>query len=178
MLNRVIIRDVTDVDIIFIQQIYAGYVSSNLATFEEDPPSSEEIARRKAAVLSMKLPYLIAEVDGRVAGYCYATSYRPRPAYRHTVENSVYVHPSFHRCGIGSALLRELILRCEAGPWRQMIAVIGNSDNKSSIMLHSNLGFRRVGTFNSVGFKLGKWVDTVLMQRSLGLGDLTLPNKT
>jgi L-amino acid N-acyltransferase YncA len=117
----------------------------------------------------------VAEVEEHIVGYVYATVYRPRPAYRHTLEDSVYVAEEFQSKGVGRALLSTLIERCEAGDWRQMIAVIGGSDNLGSIALHSRLGFHQVGTLQAVGFKLGKWVDTVLMQRALGRGDRSIP---
>lgn len=158
-----------------IQAIYAHHVLHGLATFEEIPPSTQELATRRAAVLALGLPYLTAERDGKVTGYCYATAYRPRSAYRFTIEDSIYVAPDAARQGTGSALLRELIIRCERGPWRQMLAVIGNSANEGSIALHRRHGFRMVGTFAAVGLKLGGWVDTVLMQRPLGPGSSTLP---
>ena len=158
-----------------VQEIYAHYVLHGVATFEEVPPRVDELLSRRAFVLGLGLPYLVAVMDGRIAGYSYATTYRPRPAYRHTVEDSVYVAKGLGAHGIGSALLSCLIARCEAGPWRQMLAVIGNSGNAGSIALHARLGFEPAGTLTSVGFKLGQWVDTVLMQRPLGSGDATLP---
>ena len=120
-------------------------------------------------------PNLAAEIGGRLVGYSYATVYRPRPAYRYAVEESVYVAEGQAGQGIGKALLSALIERCEAGPWRQMVAIIGDGDNKASIALHRSLGFRPAGTLQVVGFKLGRWVDTVLMQRALGPGKGTLP---
>jgi L-amino acid N-acyltransferase YncA len=153
-----------------IQSIYAGYVTGSLASFEERPPSVDEMANRRAAILAAGLPYLVAERSGAVAGYAYATPYRPRPAYRYTLENSVYVSPDMRRTGIGKVLMETLIARCEEGMWRQMLAVIGDSANLASIGLHASLGFEVIGTFRSVGFKLGQWVDTVLMQRPLSLG--------
>lgn len=173
--DAIIVRDATEVDMKPVREIYAHHVDTGLATFEEVPPSVEEMLARRLSVTGMGLPYLVAEVAGRVAGYSYATGYRPRPAYRYTVEDSVYVAPEFHRCGVGTTLLRALIYRCEAGPWRQMLAIIGNSGNAGSIALHSTMGFRPVGTLSSVGFKLGRWVDSVLMQRALGAGDSTPP---
>lgn len=159
-----------------IQAIYAHHVLTGLASFEETPPSVEEMLARRQAVLGLGLPYLAAEAEGRVVGYSYASSYRPRPAYRHTVEDSVYVAPGEAGRGIGGALLAALIARCEAGPWRQMLAVIGDSGNAGSVALHRRFGFEPVGTLRSVGFKHGRWVDTVLMQRSLGPGDRTPPD--
>lgn len=173
--DAVIVRDAVEADMQAVQAIYARHVLFGLATFEEVPPTVEEMIARRAAVLASGLPYLAAESGGRVVGYAYATAYRPRPAYRYAIEDSVYVEDGFGGRGIGSALLETLIVRCEAGPWRQMLAVIGNSGNEGSIALHRRLGFSHAGTFTSVGFKLGRWVDTVLMQRPLGPGDGTLP---
>lgn len=177
-INGVVVRDATDGDMADVQGIYTHHVLNGLATFEEVPPTADEMRSRRAAVLAAGLPYLVAEMDGRVVGYCYATSYRPRPAYRHTIEDSVYVADGLRGRGIGLVLLQELIARAEAGPWRQMIAVIGNSGNAGSIALHRRMGFEMVGTLKSVGFKLGQWVDTVLMQRPLGPGASTLPSDT
>jgi L-amino acid N-acyltransferase YncA len=171
----VLVRDTTEADMPAVQAIYAEQVLHGLSTFEEVPPSAGELAQRRAGVLALGLPYLAAELDGRVVGYSYATLYRPRAAYRHTIENSVYVAEGLRGKGIGAALLGALIQRCETGPWRQMIAVIGNSANTGSIELHRSLGFRPVGTLRDVGFKLGHWVDTVLMQRQLGDGAHTAP---
>jgi phosphinothricin acetyltransferase len=175
-LEEMVVRDATEQDMAAIQAIYAHHVLHGLATFEETPPSTEEFLERRASVLAQGLPYLVAEAEGRIAGYTYAASYRPRPAYRYAIEDTVYVAPGLDGRGIGSALLRALIERCEAGPWRQMIAVIGDSGNAGSIALHRRFGFQPVGTLASVGLKLGQWVDTVLMQRALGSGDETLPN--
>jgi phosphinothricin acetyltransferase len=171
----VLVRDTTEADMPAIQTIYARQVLHGLASFEEEPPSTQDLLARRAGVLELGLPYLTAELAGEVAGYAYASAYRPRPAYRHTIEDSVYVAERMQGQGIGRALLSALIVRCEAGRWRQMIAVIGNSGNAGSIALHRQLGFRVVGTFESVGFKLGGWVDTVLMQRALGPGSSTPP---
>ncbi len=170
-----LIRDAADDDVAAIQRIYEPEVLSGLASFEEVPPTVEEIAARRAGVLALGLPYLVAEREGVVLGYAYAGTYRTRPAYRWTVENSVYVARSAQGQGVGRALLAELIARCEAGPWRQMIAVIGDSANAGSIALHRSLGFRDAGVLRSVGYKLGRWVDTALMQRPLGSGDLDDP---
>ena len=175
MIRDVVIRDATEIDMADVQRIYEPYVLNGLATFEEVPPKIDEMLKRRAAVLAAGLPYLVAEVDGQVSGYCYATSYRPRPAYRHTIEDSVYVSDTMRGQRIGAALLDGLICRSETGPWRQMLAVIGNSENIGSIALHRRMGFRPVGTLSCVGFKLGQWVDTVLMQRPLGPGAATPP---
>ena len=155
-------------DLPAIHSIYAHHVLHGLATFEEEPPSAAEMAARRASVLERGLPYIVAEQDGAVAGYSYATPFRPRPAYRFAVENSVYVAKGLHGRGIGRALLDGLIARCTAGPWRQMIAVIGDSGNAASIGLHARAGFRHVGTLHDAGYKLGRWVDVVLMQREIG----------
>lgn len=166
----VVVRDAAERDMAAVQAIYAHHVTHGLATFEEEPPGVDELQSRRASVLKMGLPYLVAERAGCVVGYSYATSYRPRPAYRFTVEDSVYLADGLGGQGIGRSLLGALIERCEAGPWRQMLAVIGNSANAGSIGLHRSLGFRPAGTLQAVGFKLGRWVDTVLMQRGLGPG--------
>ncbi|MDR4308098.1 N-acetyltransferase [Chelatococcus sambhunathii] len=169
------VRDARDVDMSAVAEIYAHHVLSGCASFEEVPPSVEEMTARRGGVLKLGAPYLVAELDGRVAGFAYANTYRARPAYRHTIEDSVYVaHDALGR-GVGGALLAELIRRCEEGPWRQMIAVIGDSANTGSIAVHRKLGFEMTGTFRAVGFKFGRWVDSVLMQRALGDGDATLP---
>jgi phosphinothricin acetyltransferase len=169
------ICDATDRDIPTIQQIYAHHVQVGTASFEETPPSAAQMAARYADVQRLGLPYLVAKLDGAVVGYAYASSYRPRPAYRYTIEDSVYVAHDHPRRGIGAALLAALIARCEAGPSRQMIAVIGGSDNAASIHLHRRFGFREVGALHHVGWKLGRWLDSVVMQRALGPGATTLP---
>lgn len=171
-MSTVIVRDALGHDLPAIQAIYAHHVLHGLASFEEEPPSVEEMRSRWFKVRELGLPYIAAEVDGRVVGYSYATSYRPRAAYRYTIENSVYVQDGLAGRGIGKALLLELIARCqsghcESGPWRQMLAVIGNRENHGSISLHRSCGFRLVGILQAVGYKHEQWVDTVLMQRSL-----------
>lgn len=173
---RVLVRPATVSDMPAVQAIYAHHVLRGVATFEEVPPSVDELIVRRATVVGLGLPYLAAEIDGSVVGYSYATTYRARPAYRQTIEDSVYVADGFNGRGVGVALLSALIAECEKGPWRQMIAVIGDSGNAGSIALHRRLGFKDVGTLKSVGFKLGRWVDTVYMQRALGLGDTELPS--
>lgn len=169
--NRIVrVRDARTADMPAIQIIYAREVTQGLASFEEEPPAVGELLARHARILEQGLPYLAAELDGRLVGYGYASAYRPRAAYRYTVEDSVYVAAGAQGRGVGRALLSALIARCEAGPWRQMIAVIGDSANRGSVALHERLGFRRVGTLTSVGFKFGRPVDTVLMQRALDGG--------
>jgi phosphinothricin acetyltransferase len=166
-MTSVIVRDAAEADLPAIQAIYAHHVLHGLASFEEEPPAVEEIGARRTSVLRLGLPYLAAELEGKVVGYSYAGTYRPRPAYRFTVENSVYVRDGLAGHGIGKALLVELIARCEAGPWQQMLAVIGNRENLASIALHQSCGFRMIGVLAAVGRKHGRWVDTVLMQRAL-----------
>jgi L-amino acid N-acyltransferase YncA len=172
-----VVRDARDEDLVAVHAIYRHHVLHGLASFEEEPPGIEELRRRRAAVLDSTLPYLVAETDGVVSGYCYAAPYRSRSAYRFTVEDSVYVDHRFTGRGIGTSLLEALIVRCEAGPWRQIIAVIGDSSNSASIALHRRLGFRAVGTLDAAGFKFGRWVDVVLMQRMLGEGGGTPPSE-
>jgi phosphinothricin acetyltransferase len=167
-MSSITVRALAEADLPAVQAIYAHHVLHGLASFEEEPPPLEEIRARWQKVLDLGLPYLAAELDGTVVGYSYASTYRPRPAYRFTVENSVYVRDGLAGRGVGRALLDELIVRCEAGPWRQMLAVIGNRGNEASIALHRSCGFRLIGVLKSVGHKHGRWVDTVLMQRALG----------
>lgn len=161
------IRDSRDADMVRVQTIYAFHVLHGLASFEEEPPSVEELNRRRADILDRGLPYLVAEKDRKVVGYSYAAPYRSRAAYRFTVENSVYVDHRLGGGGIGRALLSALISRCREAGCHQMVAVIGDSANTASIALHERQGFLRVGTLHAVGFKFGRWVDTVLMQRAL-----------
>jgi L-amino acid N-acyltransferase YncA len=170
MTSSLVVRHAMPADFDAIARIYAHYVLHALATFEEAPPDADELRARHAAIAAAGLPYLVAEQDGVVAGYCYASPYRARSAYRHTIEDSVYVADGLHGRGVGRALLAALIERCEAGPWRQMIAVIGNSGNAGSIALHARLGFDHAGVLRAVGYKHAQWVDTVLMQRALGGG--------
>jgi len=171
----IFVRDASDADMHAVTKIYATHVLHGLASFEEIPPSLEDMQSRRASVLQLGLPYLVAVMDGRVVGYSYATFYRTRPAYRYTVEDSVYVEDGLNGRGIGTVLLAELIARCERGPWRQMLAVIGDSGNAGSIALHRRMGFTPAGSLTAVGFKLGRWVDSVFMQRALGAGDSTFP---
>ena len=161
------IRDATEADMSSVQSIYAWHVIHGLASFEEEPPNAAEITRRFCEVLARSLPYLVAELDGKVVGYAYASPYRSRSAYRFTVEDSVYLDRATYGKGIGRALLAELIARCERLGFAQMIAVIGDSANAASIGLHGAMGFARAGLLSAVGFKHGRWVDSVIMQRSL-----------
>ena len=146
-----------------------------LASFEEEPPSQAELRRRYEEVTRGGLPYLAADLGGTLAGYGYCALYRTRSAYRYSLEDSVYVRPDAQGRGVGRALLAELIGRCEALGYRQLIAVIGDSANAASIGLHASQGFLRAGTLRSVGFKFGRWVDSVIMQRPLGSGDGSPP---
>ena len=161
------IRDATEVDMSAVQAIYAWHVINGLASFEEEPPPLDEITRRWRDVRARSLPYIVAEVDAKVVGYAYASLYRTRSAYRFTVEDSVYLDRGTYGKGIGRALLAELIVRCERLGFAQMIAVIGDSENAASIGLHGAMGFARAGLLSAVGFKHGRWVDSVIMQRPL-----------
>lgn len=169
------IRDSRDGDVRAIQEVYAIHVLTGLASFEEMPPDDGEIARRRRDVLGHGLPYLVAEDGGEVVGYAYASPYRTRSAYRYTVEDSIYVKQEAVGKGAGRALLGEVIARCEAAGMRQMVAIIGDSENAASIGLHAAMGFHPVGLLRSVGFKLGRWVDSMIMQRALGPGGATAP---
>jgi L-amino acid N-acyltransferase YncA len=170
------LRPATLADIPAITAIYDHAVRHGTASFELEPPTEAEMTRRMQAVLDGKFPYLAAEIDGKLAGYAYASLYRTRPAYRFTVENSVYVAPDLHRRGIGKALLQRLIEECTARGYRQMIAVIGDSDQAASIGVHKACGFEPAGNLKSIGWKFGKWLDTPLMQRALGEGAKTKPD--
>ena len=162
-------------DVAAIQSIYAHHVAASLGTFETEPPNLKEMRGRYTDVVQTGLPYLVAEVDGRIVGYAYANQFRPRAAYRSTVEDSVYVAADAIGGGIGQALLNELIERCTALGLRQMLAVIGDSQNAASIGAHRACGFSYVGVMTSVGRKFDRWVDVVVMQRSLGSGDTSPP---
>jgi L-amino acid N-acyltransferase YncA len=162
-------------DLPAIAAIYGHWVTHGLASFELEPPPLEEMAKRREAVLAGGYPYLVAEREGEVLGYAYAGPYRTRPAYRFTVENSIYVSPTAHRGGVASALLARLIEECTARGFRLMVAVIGDSGNAASIGLHRAQGFGMVGTIPAIGWKHGRWVDSVLMSLSLGEGPTTHP---
>lgn len=173
--DRARIREAAADDIARIASIYRHHVLTGTATFELVPPTPEEMHGRLGAVREKGFPWIVAEVDGAVAGYAYATVFRPRPAYTWTVEDSIYLDPVFTGRGIGRALLAELIARCEAIGLRQMIAIIGDSANAASIALHRRLGFADAGVQRAVGLKFGRWLDTVTMQRALGEGGTTIP---
>jgi L-amino acid N-acyltransferase YncA len=167
------VRRCTRADLPEVCAIYAVEVREGTASFELEPPSLAEMTARFAAIEGAGLPYLVAQRDGRVAGYAYASPYRPRPAYRYTVEDSVYVARWARRQGVGRALLAALIERATGQGMRQMVAIIGDSAHTASIELHARAGFRLVGTLEHVGWKLGRWLDTVIMQRPLGPGAAT-----
>ncbi|HJV42717.1 GNAT family N-acetyltransferase [Caulobacter sp.] len=171
-----VIRASTDADVAAITAIYAWNVLNGLGTFEEVPPDEAEMGRRRSAFLDRGLPYLVAELDGAVVGYCYAGPFRLRAAYRYTVEDSVYVSPAAVGKGVGKALLGALIQACEDLGLRQMCAVIGDSGNSASIGLHAALGFEKKGVFPDMGHKFGRWVDLVWMQRALNGGGQTPPD--
>lgn len=169
------IRAAAPGDIAAITGIYADAVRHGTASFEIDPPGEAEMARRFAALAAGGFPYLVAEAAGAVAGYAYAGPYRERPAYRFTVEDSIYVAPQAQQRGLGRALVERLIVEAQQRGFRQMIAVIGDSRHRASVALHAACGFRMIGTFDAVGFKFGQWLDSVLMQRPLGAGAATAP---
>jgi phosphinothricin acetyltransferase len=165
------LRAAAESDVAAIAAIYAHHVRTGTATFELDAPDTAEMVRRWREVTTRGLPYLVAIAGGQVTGYAYAAPYRPRPAYRFTVEDSIYVRPDAQGRGVGRALLAELIDASARAGARQMIAVIGDAANEASIRLHAALGFRQVGVLSSVGNKFARWLDVILMQRALGPGD-------
>ncbi|HYD18035.1 MAG TPA: GNAT family N-acetyltransferase [Patescibacteria group bacterium] len=164
------LRAATAQDIDAITAIYAQHVLNGTGSFELEPPDAAEMHKRFDFVTSLGLPFLVAEFDGAVTGYAYAGPYRPRPAYRYTVETSIYIHPDRMGVGLGTALLQRLIADCEALGLRQMIAVVGDSANNGSLQLHRKFGFNETGILKDVGFKFGRWLDVVILQRSLGDG--------
>lgn len=175
-LAPVIIRDSTEADIPAVTAIYGHYVRTSLATFEEIAPSASEMSQRRADLLASGLPFLVAaDLHSDVLGFAYAAFYRPRTAYRFTLEDSIYVAAEATRRGIGRALLTRLIEQCAAAGFRQIVAVIGDTANAASIGLHEACGYARIGVQPAVGFKLGRWVDGVIMQRALGAGSTTAP---
>jgi L-amino acid N-acyltransferase YncA len=162
-------------DIAAITRIYTDAVKNGTATFEIEPPDEAEMARRQQSLLAGDYPYFVAEWSGVVVGYAYASHFHARPAYRWSIEDSIYVDPRFHGRGLGRLLIARLLADAEARGFRQMIAVIGDSANAASIALHAAVGFRLVGTLQSVGFKHGRWLNTVIMQRPLGSAAATPP---
>ncbi|MFY9510166.1 MAG: N-acetyltransferase family protein [Rubrivivax sp.] len=169
------VRPSTDTDLPAITAIYGHNVLHGTGTFELEPPDTADMARRRADVLAKGLPWLVAEAGGQLLGYAYANHFRPRRAYRFCLEDSIYLAPEAQRRGVGRLLLAELIARCEAAGARQMLAVIGDSANAGSIGVHRALGFEHTGVLKSAGWKFGRWLDVVLMQRQLGTGDTTTP---
>jgi phosphinothricin acetyltransferase len=170
------IRNASLADIPVITRIYADSVKHGTASFELDPPDEAEMSCRMRTLLDGGFPYLVAEIDGAIAGYAYAGPYRPRRAYRFSVEDSIYIDPHVQRRGLGRALLQHLIEECERRGFRQMIAVIGDSAQTPSIELHRAAGFRVIGTIENVGYKFDRWLDSVLMQLALGPGATTKPD--
>jgi phosphinothricin acetyltransferase len=162
-----VVREARETDIPAISAIYSHYVRHETVSFEIDPPDQAEMARRRSSVLDQGLPYLVAELRAEVAGYAYAGPYRPRKAYRFTLEHSIYVDPRFARQGCGHALMQPLIETCRRLGYRQLVAVIGGSDNLPSIRFHESLGFQHAGTLRNVGYKFDRWLDSVLMQLAL-----------
>ncbi len=175
-MSAIEIRPAAEADLPAITAIYEQAVLYGTATFELIPPDLAEMRRRFDGLMTGGFPYVVAVLEGRVVGYAYAGTYRPRPAYRFTVENSIYLDPAIHRQGIGLKLLRRLIEECEARGYRQMIAVIGDSANAGSIGVHTKCGFQMIGTHPAVGLKFGRWLDSVLMQLPLGEGAGTIPS--
>ena len=174
-MSNIAIRTAEPHDIPAITKIYAVAVRHGTASFELQPPDEAEMMNRQKALLAKRCPYIVAERAGEIAGYAYVGPYRTRPAYDWCVEDSIYVAPDRHRQGIGRILLDRLIVESETRGFRQMIAVIGDTANTASVAVHAAAGFRMIGTFQSIGYKHGRWLDTVLMQRALGRGDAAPP---
>ena len=171
-----IVRDATAADADALAAIYGDAVRHGFGTFEEDPPSAADIDTRRRAIQEQGLPYLVAEIDGRVMGFAYAGPFRARAAYRYTLEDSVYVSPEAKGKGVGRAVLSAVIAACEVLGIHQLMAVIGDTENAGSIGLHASLGFEQTGVGRSVGFKHGRWVDIVHMQKALNGGDTLAPS--
>lgn len=176
--NALLVRDSREADLEAIRAIYAHHVAHGTGSFELEPPSREEIARRRSDVLANGFAHRVAELEGEVVGFAYFNFFRLRPAYRFSVENSVYVRAGQQRAGIGRALLTDLVEQAQTRGLRQMIAVIGDSANTGSISLHAACGFRFAGVLRSSGWKFDRWLDTVLMQRELGAADRHAPDLT
>ncbi len=174
-MSRLLVRPSTADDLVAVTAIYGWHVRHGTGTFEVDPPDEIEIGRRRADVLAKGLPWLVLEQEGTVVGYASANQFRPRPGYRFCLEDSVYLANGSAGRGFGRLLLTELMARCEAAGARQMLAVIGDSANAGSIGVHRALGFDHIGTTRAVGWKSGRWLDVVFMQRSLGFGASTVP---
>jgi L-amino acid N-acyltransferase YncA len=173
-----LIRPSRDEDLDAITRIYGHHVLHGTGTFETTPPSLADMTARRADVLAKGLPWLVAEEDGQVLGFAYGNWFKPRPAYRFSVEDSIYMDPAAHRKGLGRALLAELLAVLERTGTRKIMAVIGDSNNAGSIGVHRALGFEMVGVVQSCGWKFDRWLDIVMMQKTLGAGDSTPPNAT
>lgn len=176
-MNPLLIRPSHENDLPAIARIYGHHVLHGTGTFETDPPSAADMGARRADVLAKGLPWLVAELQGAVVGFAYGNWFKPRPAYRFSVEDSIYIAPEAVGRGLGRALLAELLAQLEARGIRKVMAVIGDSANAGSIGLHAALGFERVGVVRSCGWKFGRWLDIVLMEKSLGWGDRTPPTE-
>lgn len=174
-MSGLIVRASSEADVARCAEIYGYHVVHGTASFELEPPSLDEMKKRRAGLLDLGLPHLVAERAGRIVGYAYAGNWRPRPAYKYSVEDSIYIDKDAVGQGVGKALLPVLIEQCTRLGKRQMVAVIGDSAQAASIRLHASCGFEMIGTLTSIGFKFGRWLDSVLMQRALGEGDTTLP---
>lgn len=172
-----LIRPSSDADLPAITAIYAHHVLHGTGSFETEPPSIVDMTARRADVLSKGLPYLVVEQDGKIAGFAYGNWFKPRPAYRYSVEDSIYMAPDLQGKGLGRALLAELMARFEAAGIRKVMAIIGDSANTGSVGIHLALGFKQVGIVDSCGWKFGAWRDIVIMQKPLGLGDTQPPNE-
>jgi L-amino acid N-acyltransferase YncA len=172
-----LIRPSTPADVPAIAAIYGHAVQHGTGTFETDVPDEAEMARRRDDILAKRLPWLVAEREGQLLGFAYANHFRPRQAYRFCLEDSVYLHPDAQRQGVARLLLVELIARCEAAGARQMLAVIGDASNAGSLRLHETCGFEPVGVFKAAGWKFDRWLDVVLMQRTLGTGAASAPGE-
>jgi phosphinothricin acetyltransferase len=177
-MSQLLIRPCAAADLPAVAAIYAVNVHTGTGTFEIDAPSEADMCARHADVTGKGLPWLVGELDGRVVGYAYANHFRLRPAYRYTLEDSIYLDPAVHGRGLGRLLLAELMARCTALGVRQLLAVIGDSANQGSIGVHRACGFSPLGVMTSVGWKFDRWLDVVLMQRALGPGDTAVPHGT
>jgi L-amino acid N-acyltransferase YncA len=175
LVHMLLIRPSRDQDIAAIAAIYAHHVLHGTGSFETEPPSNDDMAARRADVLTKGLPYLVAEQDGKIVGFAYGNWFKPRPAYRYSVEDSIYLAPDLHRKGLGRALLAELLARCEAAGIRKIMAIVGDSANAGSVGVHRALGFTQVGTIDACGWKMGAWRDIVIMQKTLGPGGTEPP---
>ncbi len=174
--KQALLRDAIASDMQAICDIYADEVLHGVSSWEEQPPDVAELTCRFTSIVNNAYPYRVAEMQGLVVGYAYASAYRPRIGYRYTVENTIYIHSDYRGFGLGRLLLEDLVTLCEARGFRQMVAVIGDSANHVSIDFHARMGFTRAGIIKSIGFKHGRWMDSVIMQRTLGEGDSSLPD--